>query len=261
MKVKQTLISSVLAASLLVGTGATLAQRNGNGPQTPGMEQGFQGPRGPRGDRQVRPGLRGAIRGEVFDFLSLAEEYTGLSLAELEAARDNGQTLAEMIEANGQSVDDFVDAAVADLSERINTAVENGNMDADRAAAMLENIEERVTARVNGERPIRENVRLQLADLVDLIEEYTGLSAAEMREAQLSGQTLAEMIEANGQSVDAFIAAAVTDINARIDEAVAEGLIDAERGDELKATVEERVTDRVNGEFGGPRFWGPNGTL
>ena len=71
--------------------------------------------------------------------------------AAIREAHMNGQTLAELIEANGQSVDDFIAAAVSAASERINTAIDNGRITEERAAEMIATLEERLTALVNGE--------------------------------------------------------------------------------------------------------------
>lgn len=267
MKVKQTLISSVLATSLLVGAGAALAQDDSTtAPDAPGVQQQFQGQRGPRnggqGQQGIRPGVQMAVRLELRDLADMAQEYTGLSLVEIRDAYQNGQTLAQLIEANGQSVDAFIAAAIEDINARIDTAVENGNLDAARAETLKANVEARVSAYVNegpqanGQGPggpaIRRAVGLQLYELAELSEEYTGLTLAELREAHQSGQTLAELIEANGQSVDAFVAAAIENVSARIDTAVENGNLDADRAATLKATIEARVTARVNGEAPGP---------
>jgi hypothetical protein len=45
------------------------------------------------------------------------------------------------------------------------------------------------------------------------------------------------------------IADLVAEVNTRVDEAVANGDLDAERGVEIKANALERITDFVNGEI------------
>ena len=44
------------------------------------------------------------------DLSALLEEYTGLSIADVQDALQNDQTLADLITANDQSVDDFIAA-------------------------------------------------------------------------------------------------------------------------------------------------------
>jgi hypothetical protein len=81
--------------------------------------------------------------------------------------------------------------------------------------------------------------------MIDLALEYTGLSVTELHTARMDGQTLAELIEANGQSVDAFVEAAVAATSARIDERLANA---TEQAETLKSTLADRITAQVNGE-------------
>lgn len=166
MNAKKLLITSALAASLTLGAGAALAQTDSgtdaapDAPPTLGLQnrfgnRGFEG-RGPGG----RFGFDGPI-GRGFGLqggfgpgihmgvgLELIQEYTGLEPIEIRQALRDGQTLAELFEANGQSVDDFIAEAVAAGNERIDTALANM---AERAGTLRSTLEERITAAVNGE--------------------------------------------------------------------------------------------------------------
>lgn len=240
MNTKQLIVSAALAASLALGIGVALAQDDST-PNAPAEQHGFRGPRGDRGFFQNRP-FRDQMQGRLPDLrsLELAEEYTGLTLAEMRDALQNGQTLADLITANGQSVDAFIAAVMENVNARIDTAVENGPITAERAEELKATAQERITAWVNGEP----------GPLAALLEEYTGLELPELREAHQNGHTLADLITANGQSVDDFIAAVMEPVSARIDMAVENGRITAERAEELKALALERITARVNGKVG-----------
>lgn len=85
------------------------------------------------------------------------------------------------------------------------------------------------TEQVDG-RPVRSRL------FPDLILEYTGLDAEALHTALVDGSTLAELIEANGMSVDDFIAAAIAAHDAQVAEA--------------RASFEERLTEALNGEGG-----------
>ena len=82
-------------------------------------------------------------------------------------------------------------------------------------------------------------------EMMDLALQYTGLSLTDLHQALRNGSTLAQLIEANGQSVDAFVADAVSAISANIDARVANVQAQA---DALKSTLSDRVTAQVNGE-------------
>lgn len=83
--------------------------------------------------------------------LAAAAEAIGVSEEDLRAALLDGQSIADVAAANGVDVETVVDALVADATERIDQAVADGELDADRAEEIKANLEERVTALVNGE--------------------------------------------------------------------------------------------------------------
>jgi hypothetical protein len=93
---------------------------------------------------------------------------------------------------------------------------------------------------------------------------YLGLSEEELVEALRDGKTLAELAEDEGKTVAGLVDAIVAAAEERIDEAVEDGRLDVEDAVELKAELEESITELVEGElpelpFGGPRFhFGPS---
>ncbi len=109
----------------------------------------FGGHRGHRGHRGF--GAR-AASGVVTDML-------GLSAEEVYEAFQSGQSLADLAEAQGVSVDDLVDALVAEATETVNEKLAAGDITADRAESILDGLEENVEDRVNAERPVHEGDR------------------------------------------------------------------------------------------------------
>ncbi len=98
--------------------------------------EGFRGPRG----------LRGAGSEVVTSLLGIEQD-------ELREALQDGQTLAEIAVANGVSVDTLVDELVAEKNARLDEKVADGTITAEEADEKRAELEERITARVNGERP------------------------------------------------------------------------------------------------------------
>ncbi len=97
--------------------------------------------RSERGSRGVRGRFGG---GEVLEEL-------GLTVEDIQAGREAGQTLSETAAASGVSEADLVDALVAQATERAQAAVEAGRIDADRSAEILDGLEDRISERVNAE--------------------------------------------------------------------------------------------------------------
>lgn len=89
--------------------------------------------------------------------------------------------------------------------------------------------------------------------LIDTIAEALEMEPEAVIEALRAeeGTTLADVIEANGGDIDAIVATFVEDATERINEAVEDGRLNQEEADERLAELEERITDRLNGEFTG----------
>jgi hypothetical protein len=96
---------------------------------------------------------------------------------------------------------------------------------------------------------------------LDAAAEVIGIEASALRDALVSGQTIAEVAEANGVAVADVVAAMVADAQEHLAEAVADGRLTQEEADERAADIEERITALVNGELelrgpGGPGHHG-----
>ena len=169
-RIRTGLISTALVAGSLFGASAVSAQADDTVTTDTVIEQpadvdnvdgetgetGETGERGPRGDRQVRGdhGDRGP-RGDRGDRAQATADLLGIDVEDLQAAFQQGQTLAEIAEANGVDVQTIIDAKVAEVTERLNAAVEAGRLTAAEADEKLADLEAQVTTRVNEGGPVR----------------------------------------------------------------------------------------------------------
>jgi hypothetical protein len=80
-----------------------------------------------------------------------AADYLGLTEAELHERLRDGQTLAEIAKAEGKSVDGLEQALLAAAKERLDQAVEDGRITSAQRDEMLDQLESKVDALVNGE--------------------------------------------------------------------------------------------------------------
>lgn len=149
--------------------------------------------------------------------LEVAAEAIGVTEDELRTALMEGQSMADVAAANGVDTQVVVDALVADATERIDEAVADGDLDADRAEEIKANLDERMTALVNGElapgpghRHHRHGPGLAVAA------ETIGISVEELRAALADGQSVAEVAEANGVDPQTVIDALVAEATERI---------------------------------------------
>ena len=83
---------------------------------------------------------------------------------------------------------------------------------------------------------------------IESILDTLGITADELRDARQHGASLAELAEAQGVEVATLVDALITAAEEHIAEHVANGDLSPEEADERLAEVEERITDRVNGE-------------
>lgn len=85
-------------------------------------------------------------------------------------------------------------------------------------------------------------------ELLETAASYLGMTEAELREA-LEGNTLAEIAKEQGKTAAGLVQQLVATQTKRIDEAVADGRITDEQVTELKAGLNERMQELVNGEL------------
>lgn len=85
--------------------------------------------------------------------LQAAADAIGISIEDLRAALVDGQTLAQVAEANGVDVQVVIDAMVAEAEEHLAEKVASGDLTQEEADARLAEITERITERVNSNEP------------------------------------------------------------------------------------------------------------
>ena len=133
------------------------------------------------------------------------------------------------------------------LAETIAPLVDDGTITQDQADAVVAAIQEAA--------PDRPRHRHHRFGFGETLTEVLGLSADELRAALRDDQTIADLAEQQGVSVDEVIDALVADVEEKLDAAVENGRLTEEEAADKLAEAEERIADRVNdgGEFDGPR--------
>lgn len=158
--------------------------------------------------------------------IELAVEQTGMEAPDLLAQLREGDTLANLITANGGDVDAFIADVTRTLGEGINSAVENGRITQAQADRILSNLEERVTQAVQGEGPLLDRARQWRQrggvgpverQVIQLAAEQTGLEPQAIIEQIREGQSLADVLTANGVEPEAFIDSVIAEAQERFD--------------------------------------------
>ena len=251
MNAKKLGVTVMLIGSLALGAVAANAQDTPP-PDQPGQGQGMgdggMGFGGGRPGQGGRPGgmgdeRRGGGQSGERDFFLVQSvmDATGLNRIELGVELRGGSTLAEVITANGGSIEAVVADAVADATVEINTAVTNGRLTQEQADALIAQLEESYTHILNGEGRDQAMERVADVGIVRLAAEMTGLDAREIMQQVRGGTTLETVLTENGVEVAAFIAEATERAEARINVQVANDRLTAEEGAELLAQFTEEL--------------------
>ncbi|NOK85710.1 MAG: hypothetical protein GFH27_549367n25 [Chloroflexi bacterium AL-W] len=201
---RNTLFLLVFGLMLLMVTGVASAQGRGDD----------DGNRRPFRDRMDdREGL-----------ITLIEEATGLTQQEIRQQWAQGQTLEDIIVANGGDIEAITaqmfglwEARLSELLTREFTLTRPGFF---------------------GDGQLRESV-----------EALTGLTMLEINERVMAGESLLEVLEDAGVDAETFLAEVTDNAQARLDELVATGIITPEQAELRLTNMMERLTAWLNGEI------------
>lgn len=156
---------------------------------------------GPRGER-------GAVKfGKIL--VEQTAQLTGLDRADVVQQLRDGATLTEIATANGSSEQAVIDAALAQLSTKLDEAVSNGRITEAQKTEMLDRATQEAPTLMNqtglpdkggdhGQRGRHE--------LIKATAEVTGLTEQDVRDQVQAGKSLAQIAEANGKTADDIIA-------------------------------------------------------
>lgn len=207
---------------------------------------GRPGRGGPRGHG---PGHHGLDR---MDSLTAAANTIGVTKAELQAAFQAGQSIADVAKSKGGDVNKVIEAILAPEKAELAVKVQAGTIAQAESDRRLAAYTERVTAAVNRAggpgHPGRGDKGHGLAPGAKLSAAATalGMTEAELRTALQSGQSIAQVAQAKGLDVTKVIEALVADAKADLAAKVKDGTITQAQADERAATLTQRVTDMVN---------------
>lgn len=176
-------------------------------------------------------------------------EDLGLSVEDLKAGNEAGQTLVEIAAEAGITEAQLVEAIETATSERLAAAVTEGKIDAEKAAEIEAGMAEKISERINTVREgrgegsgRRGQIREQLSETLTEL----GLDSDEIKAGREAGQTLAEIAAESGVSEQDLVDALISGAEERLAEASENGNIDDERLAEIEANLEEKISEMVN---------------
>ena len=99
-----------------------------------------------------------------FEQLDAAADYLGITEAQLREDLAAGKTLAQVAKDRGKSVEGLTQAMTDSVKERLDAAVAAGRLTQAQADAVLADVKERITDRVNGKSPSFRRFRHHFGD-------------------------------------------------------------------------------------------------
>lgn len=175
--------------------------------------------------------------------LAVAASYLGLTRTQLRHDLRTHHTLGQVAEAtSGRSATGLVTALVSAKATRLEASVENGKLTEAKEKARVANLRARATASV--ERPYS---AAKGSGQLAVAASYLGVSTGQLRKAQQSGRSLAQLANArSGKSAAGLVDAIVTRRKAKLAIAAKSGSLSPEREKTQLAALRRRVTAEVN---------------
>lgn len=93
------------------------------------------------------------LQGPIASHLEVAADTIGIDASTLLERIRDGETIAEVADAEGVEVDAVIDAMVSDGQARLDEAVDDDMLTERQARSIARDMRERITAMVNGEFP------------------------------------------------------------------------------------------------------------
>ena len=204
------------------------------------------------------------------DTATAIEEQTGLSQEDLRTRLQGGESLADIVEAEGGDLEAVVTAALTGLDDKVDALVKAGRLESDQVDDFKANAEQRVRDWLAGTKEgFRGKGRGRLGGkshgLIAIVSEQTGVSVEDIRAKLADGQSLADVIEGANGDLTAVTDAAMAAFETRLTTAVENGRVSAEQADELRQSTRERIETELQADGGptcdghgksGSRSWG-----
>jgi transposase-like protein len=193
--------------------------------------------------KAAHSGARAGLRKIGFE---AAAKAIGLSPADLLKAMEGGHSIAAVATSHSVAVQTVIDAAVKAIDARVQQGVDSGKITSDQATKIEAAVALRVPKFVNAtpKQLIRHRVR---RGAFAVSAKTIGVTPEVLRQALVSGQSVADVATAHSVDPATVVSALVTAGDARIDKAVANHHLDAARAAKLKARLPQlaqRFVDR-----------------
>ena len=186
----------------------------------------------------------------------------GIEPQEMLQQLQEGQSLADIIVAQGSSVEAVIEDLSAQLQSKLDQAVADGKITVEQAEQLLASFHARATdlienadltkVRRHGAGDKRDQRgdgdapgNLGPSQIIGGIATVLGIEPQELLQQLREGQSLADIIVAQGSSVEAVIEDLSAQLQSKLDQAVADGRITAEQAEQLLTSFQAQARQEL----------------
>ncbi len=199
------------------------------------------------------------FRGDRQWMKTLADELD-MTVGDVGKALRSGQSLEDIAQAHGKTVQDVLDAILAVQKAHLDQAVADGKLTQEQADAIYNRISEKAQTWISkdgvltGKRPGK---AIRAAGMwMQAAADALNMSVADFMQALRQGQTPAQIAEAHGSSPQALTDAIIAAQRAQLQKAVDAGAMTQDRMDRILARVSKTITRWVERGMPQPRSRG-----
>jgi polyhydroxyalkanoate synthesis regulator phasin len=204
----------------------------------------------------------GRIFKGVGNQLDAAADYLGITVAQLREELRDGDSLADVAKEKGKSVEGLETALRNALKKDIDAAVDDGDLTRQQADELYEHLSGAIGRLVDVGIPMPFSRALGKGfgfgfgfgagkgDQLEAAAGYLGLTEAQLREELEDGDSLADVAEQKGKSVDGLKTAMRNALKKDLDEAVEDGDMTREDADNLYQKLSGEIDEVVEGNGG-----------
>jgi uncharacterized membrane protein len=176
-----------------------------------------------------------------------------MEASEFVRSGERGQSISDILVANGGNPEQVAADVQAEATEIINEALANGEVSEEVAQRLLEGLDEAIARIMNeplGRQDDRQLVRQLAGTLVETAATSVGMEVGEFLRSAEAGQSLNDVIVANGGNPEQVAADTKTQASETINEALANGEISEEVAQRLLGALDEAIERIMNEELG-----------
>jgi uncharacterized protein YidB (DUF937 family) len=173
----------------------------------------------------------------------------GITPAQLATELQGGKSLAQVAQAHGVDPAKVVSVVAAFKTKQIDAALAAGKITQAQADAMKARVQDQATRFVNEIKPRGGMHGGRIGDAADqkVVADAIGISTSQLLTEVQSGKTIAQVAQAHGVDPAKVISALVAEETKEVDDALAAGKITQAQADAMKARLQQRVQNQVNG--------------